>query len=49
MLLAIWEIFLRENNSNYNSYILSYKFAFILFFHFLQIKSKNLVFSKLVV
>ena len=35
MLLAIWEIFLRENNRNYTSYIFSYKFAFILFLSFL--------------
>ena len=35
VLLAIWEIFLHENNRNYNSYKFSYKFAFILFFSFL--------------
>ena len=34
-LLAIWEIFLHENNRNYNSYICSYKFVFILSFSFL--------------
>ena len=27
--LAIWEMFLHENNSNYNSYRFSYKFTFI--------------------
>ena len=31
-LLAISEIFFHENNRNYNSYIFSYKFAFVLFF-----------------
>ena len=35
LLLAIWEIFLHENNRNNNSYRFSYKFAFILFFSFL--------------
>ena len=35
VLLAIWEIFLHENNRNYNSYRCSYKFAFILFLFFL--------------
>ena len=35
VLLAIWEIFLHENNRNYNSYRFSYKFAFILFLSFL--------------
>ena len=35
ILLAIWEIFLHGNNRTYNSYIFSYKFAFILFFSFL--------------
>ena len=35
ILLAVWEIFLHENNRNYNSYIFSNKFAFILFFSFL--------------
>ena len=34
-LLAIWEIFLHKNNPNYNSYIFSYKFAFVLFLSFL--------------
>ena len=29
--IAIWEIFLHENNRNCNSYMFSYKFAFILF------------------
>ena len=29
------EIFLHENNSNYNSYIFGYKFAFIFFLSFL--------------
>ena len=28
-------MFLHENNPNYNSYIFSYKFAFIFFFSFL--------------
>ena len=35
ILLASWEILLHENNRNYNSYIFSYKSAFILFFSFL--------------
>ena len=35
VLLAIWDIFLHENNRNYNSYRSSYKFAFILFLSFL--------------
>ena len=34
-LLAIWEIFLHENNRNYDSYRFSYKFTFILFLSFL--------------
>ena len=48
ILLAIWEIFLHENNRNCNSCKCSYKFAFIHFLS-LQTKNKNLVFSKLVV
>ena len=47
--LAIWDIFFNENNCDYNSYRLSYKFAFILFLYFLQTKSKNPVFTKLVI
>ena len=35
VLLAIREIFLHENNRNYNSYRFSDKFAFILFLSFL--------------
>ena len=35
VLLAIWEIFLHENNCNYNSYRFSYKFAFIFFLSFI--------------
>ena len=31
----MWEIFLHENNCNYNSYKFSYKFAFIPFLFFL--------------
>ena len=34
VLLAIWEIFLHENNYNYNSYRFSYKFTFALFLFF---------------
>ena len=40
VLLAIWEIFLHENNCNYNSYRFSYKFSFILFY-FLSYKPKS--------
>ena len=35
VLLAIGEIFLHENNRNYDSYRFTYKFAFILFMPFL--------------
>ena len=35
VLLAISEIFLQENNNNYNSNRFSYKFAFIFFLSFL--------------
>ena len=35
VLLAIWELFLHENNLSYSSYRFSYKFAFILFLSFL--------------
>ena len=35
VLLAVWEIFLHENNHNYNSCRYSYKFAFILVLPFL--------------
>ena len=35
VLLTIWEIFLHQNNPNYNSYRFSYKFAFIPFLSFL--------------
>ena len=35
VLLTIWDIFLRENNCNYNSYEFSCKLDFILFLSFL--------------
>ena len=35
ILLAIWGIFLHENNCNYNSCRFNYKFAFIFFLYFL--------------
>ena len=35
VLLAVSEIFLHENNNNYNSYRFSYRFVFILFLSFL--------------
>ena len=35
VLLEVWEIFLRENNRNYNSYRFSCKFTFILCLSFL--------------
>ena len=35
VLLAIWEIFLHENNRNHNSYRFSYKSTLILFLSFL--------------
>ena len=35
VLLVIWDIFLHENNCNYNSYRFSYKVALILFLSFL--------------
>ena len=35
LLLAIWEIFVHENNRHYNSYRFSNKFAFIHFLSFL--------------
>ena len=34
VLLAIWDIFLHENNRNYNSYRFCYKLVFILFLSF---------------
>ena len=36
VLLEIWEIFLNEENRNYNSYRFSYKLVFILFLSFLS-------------
>ena len=36
VLLAVLEIFLHENNCNFNSYRFSYKFALILFLPFLK-------------
>ena len=42
VLLAIWQIFLHENNCNYNSYKFRYKFAFIPFLPLLrETKTKN--------
>ena len=35
VVLAIWEMFLHENNRNYNSYRFSYKLAFIFRLSFL--------------
>ena len=35
VLLAIWDIFLHDNNRKYNSYRFSYKFAFMLVLSFL--------------
>ena len=49
VLRAISEIFLHENNPNYQSYRFICKFSFILFLFLLQTKNKNQVFSKLVV
>ena len=49
VLLAMWEVFLHENNCNYNSYKSSYKFAFIPFYPFLETNDKNQIFSKLVI
>ena len=45
----MWEVFLHENNCNYNSYKSSYKFAFIPFYPFLETNDKNQIFSKLVI
>ena len=36
VLLAMWQIFLHENNPNFNSYRFKYKFAVILFLLFLK-------------
>ena len=36
VLLAIWELFLHENNQNYNSNIFINKFTIILLFPFLR-------------
>ena len=36
VLLATSEIFLHENNCNYNSYKFNYKFTFVLFLCFLR-------------
>ena len=36
VVLAVWEIFLHENNRNYNSYKFSYEFTSIFFFSFLS-------------
>ena len=41
VLLAIWEIFLHENNRKNNSDISSYKFAFVLFLLFLTIEKQE--------
>ena len=48
VLLAIWEIFLYENNCNYNSYRFSYKFAFILFLSFLRNQKQESGFQRAV-
>ena len=42
VLLEILEMFLHENNRNYNSYRFSYKFSFILFLSFLTEVNKYL-------
>ena len=46
VLLPIWEIFLHENNRNYNSYKFSTKLLLSSFCRFLQTKNKNHDFSK---
>ena len=46
VLLAIWEMFSHENNRNYNSYRISYKFNFILFFPFLANQKQELGFQQ---
>ena len=43
VLLAIWEVFLRENNRNYNSDRFSHKFVFIPVLSFLRKQKKNQV------
>ena len=47
ILLAIWDIFLYENNRNYDSYIFSYKFAFTLFLSFLTIQKQESGFQQI--
>ena len=46
-LLAIWEIFLHENNRNYNSYRISHKFTFILFLTFLTNQKQESSFQQI--
>ena len=45
-LLAIWEIFLPENDRTYNSYRFSYKFPFILFLSFLTNQKQESYFQQ---
>ena len=49
ILQRIWQRFLYESNRNYNPYKFSYKFAFTLFYHFVETKNKNQRFTKFVV
>ena len=46
VLLAVWEIFLHEDNCNYSSYRFSYKLAFILFLSFLTNQKQELGFQQ---
>ena len=46
VLVPIWEIFLHENNCNYNSYRFSYKVPFILFFSFITNQKQELCFQQ---
>ena len=44
VLLAIWEVFLGENNRNYSSYRFSHKFVFIPVLSFLRKQEKRIKF-----
>ena len=45
--LAIWKIFLHENNCNYDSHRFSYEFVFILFLSFLTNQKQESCFQQI--
>ena len=49
ILLGVWKTFVRKNNCNYTSHKFNHKLIFISFCPFVETKTNNQIFSKLMV